>query len=102
MNKYEILYQLNNILEKLDNCKRFPKIPQITGNELKSLKEVIDYLKDEDKRFAEIKEDYEKKLRFNIQKHCDHAWGRENWTWSCGGYRVCTKCGKVEDFYERD
>ena len=42
------------------------------------------------------------KTREEIQEHCDHNWGEEHWTWSCGGYRKCTKCGKIAKLYERD
>ena len=37
-----------------------------------------------------------------LQEHCNHDWGRIEWTWSCGGYRTCRICGKTEDYYERD
>lgn len=34
----------------------------------------------------------------DIQRACKHHWGPDIWTWSCGGYYVCTKCGKIEEF----
>ena len=36
------------------------------------------------------------------KKYCHHEWGPVHWTWSCGGYRQCLFCGKIEDYYERD
>ena len=36
------------------------------------------------------------------KKYCHHEWGTIHWTWSCGGYRQCVLCGKIEDYYERD
>ena len=47
-------------------------------------------------------EEYRKEIKKSIQENCDHDFGPVTWTWSCGGYRVCNKCGKHEDYYERD
>ena len=42
------------------------------------------------------------KIRSAIQSHCDHHWGYKEWVDSCFYKCTCTKCGKVETFYERD
>ncbi len=34
----------------------------------------------------------------DIQRECKHHWGPDIWTWAGGGYYVCTKCGKIEEF----
>lgn len=37
-----------------------------------------------------------------VQNNCDHHWGYKDWVDSCYYKCKCTKCGKVEYFYERD
>lgn len=108
MNKQQIIYQLERLLDKLNDCKiKAPKSysPYFTEAERQALDYAIKFMSD-DKNDAsniyKIKDDYNKKLKIEIQEHCDHTWGEEHWTWSCGGYHKCTKCGKIEDFYERD
>ena len=54
------------------------------------------------KELGELKDKHREEIRSAIREHCDHEWGPVNWTWSCGGYRTCRKCGKTEDYYERD
>lgn len=36
------------------------------------------------------------------RRYCGHDFGPRVWTWECGGYRECRKCGEREEFYERD
>jgi hypothetical protein len=108
MNKQQIIYQLERLLDKLNDCKiKGPKSysPYFTEAERQALDHAIKFMSDEKNdasNIYKIKDDYNKKLQSEIQAHCDHTWGEEHWTWSCGGYRKCTKCGKTEDFYERD
>lgn len=54
--------------------------------------------------YPEIAKEFEERERIRkiIQAHCEHEWGRVIWNDSCWGYRTCIKCGKVEDYYERD
>ena len=106
MNKKGMIYQLNSLLSKINDYKDNPKlIPEFTIGERYALIEAIDFINDEKndtENIYKIKQDYEKKLKEEIQEHCDHVWGEDHWTWSCGGYHKCTKCGKIEEFYERD
>lgn len=45
----------------------------------------------------------ERELRQKIRmEECNHVWGPENWVDSCFYECKCTKCGKIETFYERD
>jgi hypothetical protein len=50
---------------------------------------------------CEINTKHRDEVKDAEQKYCDHNWIKE-WTWSCGGYKKCSKCGAIEDFYERD
>lgn len=106
MNKEQAIYQLKRALEKIIDYKVNSKlIPEFTAGEEYALKYAIDFLKNENndsKNINKIKQTYEEKLKEEIQEHCDHVWGEDHWTWSCGGYHKCTKCGKIEEFYERD
>ena len=36
------------------------------------------------------------------RRYCGHDFGPRVWTWECGGYRECRKCGEREEFHERD
>lgn len=108
MNKQQIIYQLKRLLDKLNDYKiEAPKSysSYFTEAEHNALQYAINFMKNENNdanNINKIKQDYNKKLKEEIQEHCDHEWGEEHWTWSCGGYRKCSKCGKTEDFYERD
>ena len=53
------------------------------------------------KLYQERKE-REEIIRRSIQENCDHDWGYKNWVDYCFYTCKCTKCGKVEEFYERD
>lgn len=46
-------------------------------------------------------EELEKLPLTDSQNNCSHNWYK-TWTWHSGGYRECTKCGRIETFYERD
>ncbi len=105
MNKNQIVYQLNSLLNKI-KYYRFNNIsaPEFNLGERNALIEAINFIKDENndaENIFKIKQDYEQKLKEEIQEHCDHKWVK-NWTWSCGGYLECLKCGKRQEFYERD
>lgn len=108
MNKQEIICQLERLLDKLNYCKITEPdsyYSYFTDTEHQALGYAIEFMGDEKNdasNIYKIKDDYNKRLQSEIQSHCDHTWGEEHWTWSCGGYRKCTKCGKIEDFYERD
>ena len=106
MNKEQIIYQLERLLDKVNDCKGNSMFkPEFTSTECQALQYAINFMKNEKNdvnNIDKIKQDYEKKLKEEIQEYCDHIWGEDHWTWSCGGYRKCTKCGKIEDFYERD
>lgn len=106
MNKKQVIYQLNSIVNKIFDYKINSKlVPEFTTAEEYELKYAIMFLKDEandKKNIDNIKQTYKEILKEEIQKNCDHTWGEEHWTWSCGGYRKCTKCGKIKEFYERD
>jgi len=106
MNKKQVIYQLNSIVSKIVNYQINSKlIPEFTVAEEYALKYAIMFLKDEEndkKNIDNIKQTYKETLKEEIQKNCDHVWGEDHWTWSCGGYHKCTKCGKIEEFYERD
>ena len=105
MNKKGMIYQLNSLLSKINDYKDNPNlIPEFTIGEQHALIEAIDFInneKNDAENIYKIKQDYEKKLKEGIQEHCDHNW-IEHWTWCCGGYKICSKCGKIQDFYERD
>ena len=105
MNKKQIVYQLNSLLYKINDYKDNPKlIPEFTIGEQHALIDAIDFInneKNDAENIYKIKQDYDKKLKEEIQEHCDHNW-IEHWTWCCGGYKTCSKCGKIQDFYERD
>jgi len=58
--------------------------------------------KDHYKELSKLEDKHRAEIRIAIQNHCVHDWGPVEWTWSCGGYRTCSKCGKTEDYYERD
>ncbi len=106
MNKKQVIYQLNSLLYKINDYKDNPKLMlEFTIGERYALIEAIDFLSNENNdanNISKIKEEYKETLKEEIQKNCDHTWGENHWTWSCGGYHKCTKCGKIEEFYERD
>lgn len=106
MNKKQVIYQLNSIVSKIADYKINSKlIPEFTTAEEYALKYAIMFLKDDDNdknNINKIKQKYKEKVIEEIQEHCDHVWGEDHWTWSCGGYHKCIKCGKTEEFYERD
>lgn len=106
MNKKQVIYQLNSVVNKIVDYKINSKlIPEFTTGEEYALKYAIMFLKDDENdknNINKIKQTYKEKTREEIQEHCDHNWGEKHWTWSCGGYRKCIKCGKIEEFYERD
>ena len=105
LNKQQVIYQLNSLLTKINDYRDHPNLkPEFNIGERHALIEAINFLKNENNdasHINKIKEDYNKKLKEEIQEHCDHNW-IEHWTWCCGGYLKCTKCGKEQDFYERD
>lgn len=105
INKKGMIYQLNSLLSKINDYKDNPNlIPEFTIGEQHALIDAIDFInneKNDASHINKIKEDYDKKLKEEIQEHCDHNW-IEHWTWCCGGYMTCSKCGKTQDFYERD
>lgn len=77
---------------------------QIAINELRKPNESV-VCKDLNNKVKILQEELEKEKKnkiAEIQSNCDHHWGPVEWTWSCGGYRTCTKCGLTEDYYERD
>ena len=106
MNKKQVIYQLNSIVNKIVDYKINSKlVPEFTTAEEYALKYAIDFLSNEHNdvnNINKIKEEYKETLKGEIQKNCDHTWGEDYWTWSCGGFHKCTKCGKIEEFYERD
>ncbi len=106
MNKKQMLYQLKVLYNKLDDYKKNPKlIPEFTAGELYALNKAIGFISDEDndkENIDKIKDDCMKKMKEEIQNRCDHVWGEEHWICSTGGWRRCSKCGKIENFYERD
>ena len=105
MNKKGMIYQLNSLLSKINDYKDNPNlIPEFTIGEQHALIDAIDFInneKNDAENIYKIKQDYDKKLKEEIQEHCDHHW-IEHWTHCCGGYMTCSKCGKTQDFYERD
>jgi hypothetical protein len=106
MNKEQIIYQLKCILEKIRDYNLNSKIvPEFTWGEEIALKRAIDFMKDKNndsKNIDKIKQDYNQKLKEEIQERCDHDWGYKRWVDSCFYTCTCRKCGKVEEFYERD
>ena len=109
MNKKQVIYQLKQVLNKVkDNRYNSLKnyfTSDFTEAERDALQYAIDFLSNEHNdanNINKIKEEYKETLKEEIQEHCDHTWGEDHWTWSCGGYHKCTKCGKIEEFYERD
>jgi len=75
----------------------------IVYNRLKKANDTISLLEKKLKDNEYDRKRFERETRERIRKEeCNHDWGEEHWTWSCGGYRKCSKCGAVKDFYERD
>lgn len=63
----------------------------------------ISQLEDKISTLESGRKQFERESRERIRREeCNHDWGPEEWTWSCGGYRKCRKCGAVKEFYERD
>lgn len=109
INKEHSIALLKDILRKMKDYKKFKydkhNLPfDITKSEIDAIENIISFMENPDNdadNIYKIKQDYDKKLKIEIQEHCDHDW-IEHWTWCCGGYLKCTKCGKTQDFYERD
>lgn len=74
-------------IESLEQCNK--ELPSEFKERLEKEKEI------------EIKKERENIIK-NMQSKCNHDWGEVTWTWCCGGYRTCKKCGLTEDYYERD
>ena len=104
----------NNIhfyLKKLPNSeyvyitrKNIQKILEIGRNLVEGCEYLMPYEIEKFKRkkeeiMEEKMEDERVRLR---RRYCGHDFGPRVWTWECGGYRECRKCGEREEFYERD
>ena len=84
MNKQQIIYQLERLLDKLNDWKN--KEPDsyysyFTDTEHQALDYAIKFISDEkndSSNIYKIKDDYNKRLQSEIQANCDHNWGEEH------------------------
>ena len=84
--------------------KNIQKILEIGRNLVEGCEYLMPYELEKFKRkkeeiMEEKMEDERVRLR---RRYCGHDFGPRVWTWECGGYRECRKCGEREEFYERD
>ena len=108
LNKNQAIFQLEQVLNKVKDCryKSLTKFtPYFTEAERDALQYAINFMKNENNdadNIYKIKQDYDKKLKEEIQERCDHELIRKTWVDACFYECTCRKCGKVEEFYERD
>ena len=80
LNKNQAIFQLEQVLNKVKDC-RYKSLTKFTTYfteaERDALQYAIDFMKNENNdadNIYKIKQDYDKKLKEEIQERCDHEW----------------------------
>ena len=106
MDEKRAIFLLKHIIEKVKEARKDWKIdefrPHLTFAEEDAINYVINFIENKSENSYISKDEYERRLKEEIQEHCDHDWVGERWVDSCFYVSTCRKCGKVETFYERD
>jgi len=105
MDDKRAIFLLKNIIEKVKEARKDWKLefhPHLTFAEEDAINYAINKIENKSENGYISKDEYERRLKEEIQEHCDHDWVGERWVDACFYESTCRKCGKVETFYERD
>ena len=106
MDDKRAVFLLKNIIEKIKEARKNRKFefhPHfLTFDEEDAINYAIDFIENKSETGYISKDEYERRLKKEIQEHCDHDWVGERWVDACFYECTCCKCGKIETFYKRD